>query len=75
MPTCKSCGAVFGWYRTKSGKAMPVDPDAVADGNVRLLADGTAEVMSDTERMIWDGPKYKSHFATCPGAASHRKPK
>ena len=73
MSQCKSCGAAIKWAKTKEGKAMPIDPNPTRDGNVRLLADGTCEVMILTEAMLWDGPKYKSHFATCPNSAEHRR--
>ena len=28
--TCKGCGATFYWVQTRSGRAMPVDPDGLS---------------------------------------------
>lgn len=68
---CASCGAKFWWYRTVNGKMLPVDIEPCQDGNI-VLHDGIAHVVKD---MFDGGPFYASHFATCPGAAAHRKPR
>lgn len=78
MPTCKSCGASILWAKTAGGKLMPVDvePDA-ARGNV-LVVDGKAEVLAGdklSDAFLARIQLHTSHFATCPGAAAHRKPK
>lgn len=77
--TCKSCGAAIIWATTRAGRRMPLDkePDA-GRGNVRLRSDGTADVLGGdalTEASDCEEELYTSHFATCPGAAGHRKPK
>jgi len=55
---------------------MPLDADPTPDGNVTLDADGRATVhgggLFDTMAMP-EGPRYKSHFATCTDGAAHRK--
>lgn len=56
---CRSCGKLIRWVRTPAGKAMPIDA---------------------TTTTVWtlDGKPlngHLSHFATCPNAASHRKPR
>ena len=70
MNTCKSCGAAITWVKTVNGKAMPLDAVPAKDGNIHVK-DGVAYVDSSCKE--FGGPHYKSHFATCPGAASHRK--
>lgn len=51
---------------------MPLDLAPVADGNVQLVA-GVAHVLHKDE-LPAPGPRYVSHFATCPNARRHRKP-
>lgn len=64
--TCRSCGAAIVWAVTAAGKRMPLD----AKPERRLVREGRQEpplvVVTDT---------YTSHFATCPNADQHRKPK
>lgn len=48
---------------------MPLDEKPVADGNV-VLIDGRAHVLSSMDGHY---TRYKSHFATCPQAASWRR--
>ena len=66
---CRGCKKQILWTRTKTGKAMPLNPEAIrftpaggpetfvtADGNViRGKRDGSGAVIG-----------YISHFATCP---------
>jgi hypothetical protein len=67
---CRSCGAKIFWYYTASGKLMPVDAEPCADGNLAINYDGTVMVVgSGSGRQ----PRYRSHFATCPNAARHRR--
>ena len=63
MAKCKSCGADFVWLKTSSGKIMPVDI--------------TGEIAKSgfKDDQIFDPKTMTSHFATCPGATSHRKKK
>ena len=64
MPSlCKSCQAKITWAKSVNGKPMPLD----FPGEKRIVVDedGVAHVL-DT---------FVSHFATCPFAAAHRKPK
>lgn len=74
---CKSCRRPILWTRTKSGANFPIDPDPAADGNVQL--DGITavvlpkDVLDKLRERIPDVKLYKSHFATCPDAPSHRK--
>lgn len=69
---CRSCGAAVIWAQTSSNKAMPVDAEAVEQGNIFLTqANGTLRAT-----VVPPGPGLrKSHFATCPNAKSHRRPR
>ena len=73
MSWCRSCGREIRWVRTYRGVAMPLDPAPVDDGNVVFLANGSVRVISAEDRAKYPGPVYKSHFATCPNAAEHRR--
>ena len=74
MNTCRSCGAPILWRETHAGRRMPIDPEPVADGNVVIEGD-IAEVLKAEHlaRLGGDVPRYRSHFATCPQAAEHRR--
>lgn len=73
--TCRSCGAPIRWVRTRAGKAMPLDAEPVATGNVVLGEDGVARVL--TRKQVEGGgivgDRYVSHHATCPQASQHRR--
>ncbi len=71
--TCKSCGAAIRWVRTVSGKAMPLDPEPCPDGNVVIAGDGAALTLANKVAPLQPGPKYKSHYSTCPDAPRWRK--
>jgi len=62
----------------KSGKKAPVDFDPTLIGNIRIGDKDVAEVIPKyavvTARDAGEA-LYISHFATCPGSASHRKPR
>lgn len=80
--TCESCRSPIVWGRTAKGKPVPLDPDKVsiieaAKGPVQIL-DATGrhhrgEEAGDTAEEVVVG--HVSHFATCPHATGHRKPK
>lgn len=68
MAKCRSCGAEIRWARTSHGKLMPIEPDpegAFALRNGRAVFVGKEDAT--------DEPRYRSHFASCPNAAAHRK--
>lgn len=56
--TCSSCGAPIVWFRTKSGKRMPVDASSTKP--------------NDAEHQL-DLGRHVSHFSTCPNADKHRR--
>lgn len=81
MSTCRSCHAEILWARTETGKRMPLDADPIADAIAetrglfvlrdRHSAEGPLAIaawgLEGTE------PHYRSHFASCPDAAKHRR--
>ena len=72
---CKSCEARILWVLTSKGSKMPLDPEPVADGNMVVEPGGTLRTVKkkDANAIPFETPRYKSHFATCKFAASHRK--
>lgn len=57
---CRSCEALIVWFNTPAGKKMPVNADTTQPTDAAHQLDLT---------------RHKSHFATCPAAAEHRKPR
>ena len=77
---CKSCGASILWTETEQGRAMPVDPEPLALGNVVLSdsEDPRGPIRSSLVRRGERGERegrYVSHFVTCPNAKLHRRVK
>lgn len=58
------------WRRTVNGRAVPVDTEPHAHGNL----DDDGEVVRVVRQASRPG-LYRSHFATCGQAAQHRKPR
>lgn len=77
--TCRTCGEAIGWATTVQGKAMPVELEPDAKGNVDLVYIGGEEVAlvlgpADAVAAQASGHELRlSHFATCPHAGDHRK--
>jgi len=67
--TCSSCGAPIVWGRTATGKPMPLDAEPV-DMRGLLMRDRFSGSVITLELAY---PVHRTHFATCPNAASHRK--
>lgn len=57
---CISCGKFIVWFKTKAGKNMPVDEE-------------TTEPTDRADQL--NLARHTSHFATCPNADHHRKPR
>jgi hypothetical protein len=77
-PMCASCQSPIRWVTMPSGKHMPLDTTPSPDGNVCVHSDGVKAAVLTADELAQfpaDLPRFKSHFATCPGAAKHRKPK
>jgi hypothetical protein len=79
MTACKTCGAPIIWASTINDKPIPVDSDAVENGNIVLekLADGVllARVLGSPALAEHVGLKFVSHFASCRNAGFHRNPR
>lgn len=73
--SCQSCGARIYWATTEAGRDMPVDASPYPDGNLAtfLSPEGLIVRKYDGHAVQKDAPRRKSHFATCPQAAQHRK--
>lgn len=63
---CSTCGAPILWVETTDKKRMPLD--AAAERRV-MVVQGPGGPVGHVVVC------YRSHFATCPQAAEHRKPK
>ncbi len=71
--TCKSCQACIVWAITDAGKRMPVDVNPCSDGNLALEERSGADPLAKVVTPTYEGPRYKSHFSTCPDAMRHRR--
>lgn len=79
MNNC-SCGASIIWTETINGRPMLVDAEPSRDGNITLeVRQGKvlpARFAKNADQLgLTVEQKYKSHFATCPNADTHRKSK
>jgi hypothetical protein len=72
---CRSCEAPILWARTEKGRRIPLDPEPYDGPDPRglflLRADGLAIAVSPGDAL--GEPVYRSHFASCPDAALHRR--
>jgi hypothetical protein len=78
LTLCASCKAPIRWATLPSGKRLPIDCEPHAHGTVRLSPDGKTATVLTTEQVAEMRGKvllYRTHFATCPSAGKHRKPK
>jgi hypothetical protein len=74
--TCATCRAriVYAW--TNLGMRLPVDPYPVPGGNLDVAADGQhGSLLARYVDADPDVVRYVSHFATCPDADRHRRPR
>ena len=78
MTSCKRCGArvLFGRMQS-SGKMAPFDASPSEKGNAVIVTPATENeppimrVLKKGEAA--NGPRYVSHFATCPNAKDFRR--
>jgi hypothetical protein len=61
MATCAECRAEISWYKTETGKMMPVDPARVMGGNLDIGDDGIARVVKGQAHVA----RRISHYVTC----------
>lgn len=73
MARCRTCQQEIVWAKTAAGKSIPMDPPQ----ETRWVAtDPPPEVGIETEDMyVKQVAVMVTHFATCPQADQHRKPK
>jgi hypothetical protein len=75
---CSTCKAPILWAITSGGHPMPINPDLVADGNLRLEHGPGAMphvfVVPPSQREPGE-MLYVAHFRTCPYADQHRRPR
>ena len=74
MANCATCKAEIFWrISAKSGNYMPLDAEPAEDGNIILIDSKAHVLVGDLFESMHEGPRYKSHFSTCPDAKKHRK--
>lgn len=76
VEACRSCRAPIIWATSTAGRAVPIDRDRIAGGNIELeeapafVPEGRRPG-SPTARVVKPEPgvlRYRSHFASCPDA-------
>ena len=73
---CKTCRREIAWVKFRDGKAMPLDPEPSATGNVYRGTDGRWRVATKADAAELSRgltPLYVAHFVTCPQASQHRR--
>lgn len=74
---CRSCKAPIFWATTSQmGRKVPVDVEPRSDGNIIIEGDpsddnGVAKYIEADNP--YTGPRYVSHFATCPQAKTWKR--
>jgi hypothetical protein len=72
---CVSCSAPLIWAQTERGKRMPVDAQLNSTGNLVLCFEVDQFDRPVSGQLVvtapegYAGPRWLSHFATCPKAA------
>jgi hypothetical protein len=72
---CKGCGREMAWARMPSGARNPLDPESIWDGSVILDGPGEAHVGRKREIEEHTGPRFVSHWATCPNPPYGKGPR
>ena len=78
---CRDCGARVLWAVTDSGRRTPVDPQLAIDGSLVLFfeVDGVGHPLEPEVQRVrragpgYIGPRWLSHFITCPKATILRR--
>ena len=65
---CKSCGAPMVWATTVAGKRMPLSVQS-AERRFTIAKD------ADGNPVALEEVTYLTHFADCPDADAHRRPR
>lgn len=66
MAACSTCGGEIVWATSERGRPLPLD----AKPEKRILVEETGKA-----RIARVVDAYTSHFATCPQADQHRRPR
>ena len=72
---CRNCHARIHWVESAVSRQMvPLDYDSVPDGNI-VLEGGKAVVVGPPDLFVTPppGPRYRSHYETCPQPDSWRR--
>jgi hypothetical protein len=79
---CSTCKARVRWaIMSDSGRPIPLDYEPVENGNIQLAAARVrggapiAVIVPEDRREKLKGSLYVAHFATCPDANEHRRPR
>lgn len=75
MAKCQTCRAPIEWAKSEAtGKAMPLDAEPVADGNIVITSAGAAKVLKkeDIANLLPETPRFVSHYTTCKQADAWR---
>lgn len=89
MATCRGCGQPIKWIETRSGKAMPCDPEELSEwivegsgatGSRVTLQDPGGDTLSGVRSsMLAPGAReirgYVPHWATCPNRDQFKRAK
>jgi hypothetical protein len=73
---CRSCGAQMFWVTMASGARNCLDLEPVPEGNVvitTVIPDGTRLARTLKKDEPYEGPRFQSHFASCPDRMKWRK--
>lgn len=78
---CRSCGADILWAEWKEGQKHPID--AVPDNRplpkggkfILMIHDGKLRAAIPVTAVPRTRNRYTSHFASCPNASEHRRPR
>lgn len=79
MSRCRSCEAPILWARTEKGRRIPLDPEPYEGpepAGLFVLREPDARTplaVAVPPGAFAGEPNYRSHFATCPNAALHRR--
>jgi hypothetical protein len=78
-PTCAECLAPLVWATTERGQRMPVNANQDITGNLVLCYEVDALERPASAQLVvaapvdYRGPRWLSHFATCPKASTFRR--
>lgn len=73
MSACTICEAPIQWMSTITGIRLPIDPKPTPKGNIVILPSGRIRIIPVEERDRSHGPRYTSHYQTCPASAEAKK--